>query len=289
MQDNRNAAFCRKPSQGIDISKCGGGTVCIDTNRVLDCCRDRDCYEDARVYLGPIGEAALSGSTNIRTRSAKILCANVSLEEVPFNNGFYRVVVRYYIETEFEACIGVGRSQTFKGLSVLDKDVVLYGGEGTAMSFTSNPENGLCAGCNLDNIGSNSPTAVVEAVNPIVLNTRVSECNCSCNCLPCECDIPETVKCAFCEDITQGTQGPRLLVSFGIFSVIRIIRPAQLLVQATDYSVPDKVCTPGTSSDSPCELFKSIAFPVSSFRGIECREEVNQSGDSSGGCGCSKR
>ena len=42
---------------------CGGGTsretVCIETNRVLDSCRDRDCYENVRVYLSDFGNEIL--------------------------------------------------------------------------------------------------------------------------------------------------------------------------------------------------------------------------------------
>jgi len=34
-------------------------TVCIDTNRVLDSCRDRDCFERVRVYLSCYGNEVL--------------------------------------------------------------------------------------------------------------------------------------------------------------------------------------------------------------------------------------
>ena len=102
MQDNRNPTHdpCRNGN--------GNGTVCIDTKRVFDCCRDRDCFEDTRVYLTPVGEEILSNATNVRTRAAKLLWAYVGVNDVPFNCGFYQIVVRYYIELEFEACLGVG-------------------------------------------------------------------------------------------------------------------------------------------------------------------------------------
>ena len=96
MQDNKN------PTMGLGFD--GRGTVCIDTKRVLDCCRDRDCYEDSRVYLTEFGEETVATATSVRTKSAKTLCVNVALEEVPFNCGFYRISIRYYIELELEAC-----------------------------------------------------------------------------------------------------------------------------------------------------------------------------------------
>ena len=118
MQENRNASFC-VGSGGTGSAQNGSGTVCIDTKRVLDSCRDRDCFEDTRVYLTCMGEDILANSSNVRTRTAKILWAYVGVDEVPFNCGFFRIKIRYYIEVEFEACIGVGRSQCFKGLAVL--------------------------------------------------------------------------------------------------------------------------------------------------------------------------
>jgi hypothetical protein len=85
-----------------------------------------------------------------------------------------------------------------------------------------------------------------------------------------------------CTDV----KGPAIYVSFGIFSVIRIVRPAQLLVQATDYSVPDKECTV-VGEDSPCDLFRTMAFPVARFRGMNTpAEDLPRTG---GGCGCGNK
>ena len=281
MQDNRN-------------SSCGGGTdntrgtVCISTNRVLDACRDRDCFEDSRVYLTAYGEEIIANATNVRTKSARTLWAFVGVEEVPFNCGFFQVKVRYYIEVELEACVGMGRSQTFKGLAMLEKDVVLYGGEGSITSFSSDNNSGFCSIGDPCQAKTNDPVAVVESVEPIVLSTKVKEycpCSCSCDC----CDLPETVRGSLDGELVTNSTGPRLYVSFGIFSVIRIERPAQLLVQATDYSVPDKECTAATNNENPCELFRTISFPVTAFQsnflnGHDERSNTNRSG----GCGCGR-
>ena len=277
MQENRNCA------NGLAFE--GKGTVCIDTMRVLDCCRDRDCFEDTRVYLSAEGESVINNATGIRLKCAKLVWAYVGVDPIPFNRGFYRVTVRYYVKIEGEGCLGIGRSQSFCGISVLEKEVILYGGEGSLVSFSSSPENGFCNVCNTDNMSVDSPTAVVETVEPIILGQKVTDCSCQCNC----CDgltveIPECVCGCVDGGISTNSQNARLYVSFGIFSVIRILRPAQLLIQATDYSVPDKECTPASSDENPCALFRNMAFPVNSFRtpGAPIRESSGKGT----GCGC---
>jgi hypothetical protein len=256
MQDIRNN--CSSSSQE------SRGMVCIDTRRVLDSCKDRDCFEDARVYLTNYGEEVLSSAGNIRTRSAEILCAYVGVEEVPFNQGFYKVTVRYYILIEVEACVGLGKSQCIKGITAIEKDVVLYGGEGNVTSFASSPNNGYCSICTNSNSSTNAPIAVVETVEPVVRGTKVKECSCGCEC-ECDCgEIPSDVLCCLDGEICSTGDYPRLYVSLGLFSVIRIERPTQLLVQATDYSVPDKECvTP--CDENPCAIFNNMAFPTNEF------------------------
>ena len=277
MQENKNTSL------GLNCD--GRGTVCIDTMRVLDCCRDRDCFEDSRVYLSSASEEILSNATSVRCRSAKLLWAYVGVNEVPFNRGFYQVVVRYYIQIEAEACLGIGNSQLFSGVAALEKDVILYGGEGSTITFTSDPENSFCNTGNLETVSNSDPVAVVETVEPIVLGTKVVDCECPCQ--PGEnCDLPDKVKCCLGGEPRIITNGPRLYVSFGVFSVIRLERPTQILVQGTDYSVPDKECAPCGSNESPCALFRSMAFPVAEFRGDGC--PVSERPQRSGGCGCSK-
>ena len=285
MQENRNTGLFGG-TQGNNGNQCTSGVVCIDTKRVLDSCRDRDCFEDTRVYLTKCGEEILSSSSNVRTRSAKILCAHVNVDEVPFNLGFFRVRVRYYIEVEFEACLGVGRSHCFKGVALLEKDVVLYGGEGRALTFTSSPTNTYCSACEPDTATTNDPIAVVDTVEPIVLATKVSDCNCHCPCGGTEyADIPEGIRNSMGEELVTTGTGHRILVSFGIFSVIRMVRPAQLLVNATDYSVPDKECTAATNNENPCSLFRTIAFPTAQFRGTVHPTDIPDT-KNNGGCGC---
>lgn len=276
MQDNRNNA------QGLSFD--GRGTVCIDTKRVLDCCRDRDCFEDTRVYLTSLGEEIISNATSVRIRKAKLIWAFVGVDPVPFNCGFYRVTVRYYVKVEGEGCLGIGRSQSFNGISVLEKEVILYGGEGNLISYSSSPENNYCNIGNLDTVSDNSPTAIVETVEPIVLGQKIADPCCGgCGCNE-YAEIPSSICNCIDGDVIMNGGGAHLYISFGLFSVIRIVRPAQLLVQATDYSVPDKECTPASCDENPCALFRTMAFPVNQFK-ISGTCPQNEP-TSRGGCGC---
>ncbi|MBE6656385.1 MAG: hypothetical protein E7609_05935 [Ruminococcaceae bacterium] len=274
-------------------------TVCISTMRVLDSCRDRDCFEDSRVYLTPFGQEIIDRTATVRTVDAKIVATSISVDEVPFNCGFYQITARFYIRLKFEACMAPARPQEFCGLAILEKNVVLYGGEGSVHIFRSDAGSGFCStpvcadGCN------SLPTAVIETVDPIVLSTRIAaDCgacgnsfgcgcgndacgrafNCACGC-GCEgSTLPLEVTGLFPEGFSDGGAN-RLQVCIGMFSVIRLERPAQYLVSASEYSVPDKECSPATNEEDPCGLFRAMAFPVNEFYPPSLKE-----GQGKGGC-----
>lgn len=242
-------------------------TVCIEANRVLDSCRDRDCYENVQVFLTAFGNEIIERTGNIRVKDSCINWSNITVDPIAFNRGFYSVNLRLYIKITFEACLSPGRIQEFDGIAVIDKNVVLFGGESNLNVFKSTGTSGFCEMptevCCTD---GNVPTAVVEVVDPIILNAKIIEkkhehhCICCCNC----CDIPEGV--------TRNINGPLsdydgtrfLVVSIGLFSVVRIVRTAQFLIQATEYTVPDKECLTH-SEENPCDIFKCMAFPTHEF------------------------
>ncbi len=279
MADNRNP--CR-----AGASSSFGESVIIDTAHVFDSCRDRDCFEDVAVFLTPEGQELIEHTSNVRVACANILWSNITVEPVQFNRGFYEITVRYYIKLECEACVCLGRPTPFVGIATVEKSVVLYGSEGNVKIFKSNPCNsGFCSRPNLCEPSSNLPTAVVETVEPIVLNVRVAEPGCCTSCFRCcnSDEIPnigdDTTELNFREDRAH------LLVSLGCFSVISIERPEQYRVNATAYSVPDKECFSNDSDTSPCELFRNMEFPISEFQPSTLNSNTNDR-DSGCGCGC---
>lgn len=268
-----------------------GETVCIDTLRVLDSCRDRDCYEDVRVFLSDYGQEIIEHTASVRANRCKILWTYVGVDPIRFNQGFYQVTVRFYIKVELEACMGLGRNQEFCGIAVVEKRVVLYGSVGNVSIYRSDPSVGPCDLGNTDNYSTNLPTAVVEVVDPVLLAVRVAEPGCNC-CCACGCnEIPAGVASAIPGTLNGDDNGNTLLVSLGIFSVIRIERPAQYLVSATEYCVPDKECTVNEEGD-PCSLFRQMAFPVSEFCPPSLADLNGDGTQTSGngcGCGCGRR
>ena len=78
----------------------------------------------------------------------------------------------------------------------------------------------------------------------------------------------------------------KLLVSIGVFSIIRIERNVQLLVPAYDFCIPEKECT-GGSDQKPCDLFDKINFPLDEFFPPQIRDfNFDQRPDNGGGCNC---
>ena len=182
--------------------------------------------------------------------------------------------------------MGNGRNQEFEGIAVLEKKVILYGSESNVSIFKSSADaNDYCALPELCCAGKNVPIAVVEVVDPIILNSKVREHDDCCTCCSCcGCDIPECVCASLSGALCDNLSDDRYLtVSLGIFSVIRIVRPAQYLINATEYCVPDKVCV-STEEDDPCAVFRHMAFPTSEF----CPPEYTPTNSDRpiGKCGC---
>ena len=190
------------------------------------------------------------------------------------------MTIRFYIKLTFEACVCAGRSQEFDGIAVVEKTVVLYGGESRVSVFKSNPDaSDFCAVPEPCCGSKNVPTAVVEVADPIILGARIVEVkpDCCCHCCCCADDLPQSITSHVNGVLVDNRNGERVLaVSIGLFSVVRIVRPAQYLIGATEYAVPDKECRPDENA-TPCSVFNSMPFPMHEFaphdhapRGVGC-------------------
>lgn len=242
--------------------------VCIETNKILDSCRDRDCFENVPVFLTDCGSEIIEHTASVRVKDSCIAGSYVSINPVKFNRGFYSVNIRFYLKIVFEACVGNGRSQEFEGVAVLDKNVVLFGGESNVSIFKSSADsNDFCSIPELCCGTKNVPIAVVEVVDPIILNTKIldSKSDCGCCCCCCLDEFPQSITSKVNGMLCDRNDGEKYLaVSVGVFSVIRIVRPAQYLINATEYAVPDKECV-AAGSDDPCCVFNSMPFPIGEF------------------------
>ena len=264
---------------------CGKESVCIDTYRVLDSCRDKDCFENVRVYLTEFGQEIINRTDNVRTKCAHILWTCITVDPVQFNRGFYQVTIRFYVKLTFEGCVHMSRAQEFDGIAVVEKKVILYGSEGCVSIYRSGITGEFC--CNENNAASfstNMPIATVEVAEPVVLGTKVvepSRCNFT-PCCVCACEsIPEDV-CACVGGNLCDSDERHLYVALGFFSIVRIERPAQYLVNVAEYCIPDKECVIG-EDDDPCSLFKNMAFPVNEF------SPPSLSASHGNDCGCNRK
>ena len=161
-------------------------SVCIHTRKIFDSCRDKDCVEDLRFYPTASAMELLSGCQMVRGGTAELLYVYTDVEPVTFYRGVYSIDMRFFYRVTLQVGTGTPRCAGAEGLCVFDKRCILFGSEGSAKIFSSDTVID-----ELDIPGrmrTNLPTAVVEAVDPIVLDTRVDD-GCKPRC--CECGLTE--------------------------------------------------------------------------------------------------
>ncbi len=227
----------------------------IKVNRVFDSCSDKDCIKGVQVVLtDPLPASA----TIVKTRCITVsnICMNV--DPIPFNKGFYSVDITFTFDIQLlvydTAC---GTPSEYNGTASISKNCVLFGSDTNSRTFSSDGtitgSTGEC--CNI----INPPTALVQAVSPLVLEAKIATI-----CTGCECGCGDCVS-------TRG-----VLLTIGLFYVVELTRPVTVMVPAYSYTIPQKECC--SNSDTPCEVFDRIKFPVEEFSPVKLENSF---------CGCS--
>ena len=240
-ETNRSGCFgsrtqgnsCGNNSQnGISCGNSTSGSVLIDTYQVFDSCRDRDCFEDVRVYLDEMGQSLIEHTGQVRCKSAEICSSSISVEPVQLSRGFYRITVRFYVKLELEACVCPGKPQTFCGLAVTEKSVVLYGGDGEVRVFRSTAaSDSFCSTPCTGEMSTNLPVAVVETVDPGNPRRAASSNPRSASAIVAAAATRSPNRFAVCSAATSSTAVRNISrLSLGFFSVIRLERPEQYLI-----------------------------------------------------------
>ncbi len=244
-------------------------SMSIHTRKITDSCRDKDCIEDLRVYLTQGSQNILDTCASARVRCAELLYTYIDVEPVAFDRNHYCIDVTFYYRILADATVGAGRPAALYGLAVFTKRAVLCGEDSRAHIFRSDTR--LCGPDGVTRQYANRPTAVVEVLEPMVLNSKVREvCDCRCK-EDLALQIPADIKELFDDTLVLNGERRRLFVTLGQFSIVRLERDAQLIVPVLDYAIPTKECcdNPGCTED-PCEMFSRIPFPAGQFTPTGC-------------------
>lgn len=245
-------------------------SVCIHGKKIFDSCRDKDCLEDLRFYPTGNANAILASNQSIKGGTAELLYVYTDVEPVHFNRGYYSVDMRFFYRVTLHVYTGIPRYTEVEGLCVFDKRTILFGSEGNAKIFSSDAH---CDGVDGHHrMRTNLPTAVVEAVDPIVLNTRVtlSPTPAPANTGTVLSEVPPLISQAFSSDLQLEDASVlfRIYVTLGQFTLVRLERDTQLLIPVYDYCVPQTECPEGSLPSNPenaCDLFRNVAFPMNEF------------------------
>ena len=228
-------------------------SVNIHTEKILDACRDKDCIDDLRVYPTVSSQAIIDSAFSVRPDGATLIYADVNVDAISFNRGYYTVDVTYFYLVTGET---FPDGTPVRGLAVFDKRVILYGSEGSVKRFSSHSD--MKTDIVTEPAG---PLAVVEAVDPIALNLRIGDSGSGDD--PELRSIPQEIIDAIGEELNLSGTGKRLYVTLGQFSMIRLERSVPLTLNAENY-LPGTECA-GSGGDDPCTMFSRVRFPVEEF------------------------
>lgn len=239
--------------------------VCIQTKQIYDSCKAKECLENLRVHLTCAGQSIVDNAVNVKVVETDLIWIFSDVEPVQFNKGFYTVELTYFFKITLDVFTAMQAPRRVSGLAVYDKKIVLFGSEGNAKIFTSKYREKAFDIQKWKK--TNLPEAIVETVDPMALSVKlVDACDPCCNCC-CDSDmtnVPECVARVFDDALVLSGDNKRVLVTLGIFTIVKLARNTQLLIPAYDFCVPDKECV-SSSDENPCELFETLNFPVDEF------------------------
>ena len=243
-------------------------SVCIQTERIYDSCKSKECAENLRVYFSDKIQCLIDNANNVRIKCAEVLFVDTDVDKIQFNKCYYNVDMTFYFKVTVEISTGCDNTTTADGLCIFNKNAMMFGSEVCSHVFSSKDS---CSGHPKHSRNSAMPTAVVETLDPVALDAKLTETCCGCGHPVCSCicgktiqNIPGSISGAF-QDGLSDSGNKRVCVTLGLFTFIRLQRSTQLLIPCFDFCIPDKACVSTTGSDDPCSFFEKLDFPVDSF------------------------
>lgn len=234
--------------------------VCIDTKRIYDSCVSKDCLEDLRVTFFGASQTLIDKAVTVKCRDCDITAVSIDTEEVPFNRGYYSVDIKFYFRLSFDTYSSPCTTpQVAVGYTCFEKKCILYGSVGDVKTFTSS----ICSE-ELDCPEApqyTNPVAKVQAVDPVILQTEIVDaCDCG---APVTTSFPQTILKSVGDCSIPQSSTRAVIVSLGLFSIVQMERDVQMLIPAYDFCMPDRECS--CTTQSPCQTFRGIDFPVDEF------------------------
>lgn len=236
--------------------------ICIDVNRVYDSCCDKDCLSDLNVVFPDRAQNLIDCASSVRCKKAEIINVCIDVEPVQFNRGCYSVDLTFFIKVKMDIYSSPSCTPTTVcGLTSYSKKCILYGSDGNVKIYSSKPTDDTENGCTCRGA---LPTAKVQCVDPVVLDTNlVKTCDCKC-CCKCDCQVPSYVSKQFDGELCGNPNTEKtVLVTLGLFCIVQLERKVQMKIPSYDFCIPSKECNCNT--DDPCDSFSKIRFPLEEF------------------------
>ena len=259
---------------------------CIIAFKVYDACRQQDCLEES--VLGGSRAAMDTTYCGISVEAGEIItppsnAAAVSISEVavervvivsknpsPFSVGYWDIDLKYpFAYTLTFRDINGGALCTVPAQSVYNKTVTLFGSVTTESSISTDllTSTGNTVDVNAD------PFVYVES-KAVALKTELVYNGCCCG---------------------DNDNASYVAVSIGLFTIIKLFRLVNLLVESKGFCIPEE-CT-NTGNLNTCDYFESLDFPMDVFAPPQKREflagissnipaDTGNSTDDNCGCGC---
>ncbi|MBR5496120.1 MAG: hypothetical protein IKV58_01895 [Oscillospiraceae bacterium] len=236
--------------------------VCIDASRIYDSCADKECLSDVTVVFSDEDQAVIESAISLKEKCASVLNVDISVDSVPFHQGFYSVCLTFYIGISFDALITSGaKPVAVEGCVIYNKRVVLYGSGGSVKTFLSNSPQTTLGEINCCNGDMVMPVASVQVATPVVLSSRICDAK---KPKPHGC-IPECVA-QYLHGSCSCEPNRVVTVTLGLFSIVSLKRDVSVMIPVYDFCLPTKDCSSAnTQASDPCDMFKKIKFPIDDF------------------------
>ncbi len=257
---------------------------CIIAFKVYDACRQQDCLEES--VLGASRAAVSTSYCGISVEAGEIItppsnAAAVSVGEAtvervvivsknpsPFRVGYWDIDLKYvFAYTLTFRDINGNALCLVPAQSVYNKSVTLFGSVTTESSISTDllTSTGNTVDVNAD------PFVYVES-KAVALKTELVYNGCCCD---------------------NNDAANYVVVSIGLFTIIKLFRLVNLLVESKGFCIPEECANTGNLNT--CDYFESLDFPMDVFAppqkkeflaGISSNIPADTDNNTDDGCGC---